>query len=179
MEKNGRVVLRDAEELSDVFPRALLEDAQRDDRTLNFTELGDAGPEPHVFYGARHELVRKYNIASQLVGVDLIVRARPEVPPPMVARRIADDRREDRRRVPPLLELTRADEIHQRAESLLDTVHGVFRRQSFLTRDGGEGAALGVKDLQQSVERVDVEFGWHGGAWSKVSTESKITRASS
>ena len=76
MEKNRGVALGDTQKLRDVFPRALVEHAQRDHGSLNLTELRHAGSEAQLFHRAHHELVGKREVTvRELERVDFVVRA--------------------------------------------------------------------------------------------------------
>src|SRR5688500_15083629 len=96
MEKNGGVIFRDSQELSHIFARPLVEHAQRDHGSLNFPKLGHARSQPQLFDGSRHDLVGKWIISvGKVESVYFLVRTGSKVTPPMIARRVAHDGRQN------------------------------------------------------------------------------------
>ncbi len=145
MEQNSGVVFGDAQELSDVFSWALLEDTQRDDSAVNLAELCHAGTKAHLLHGTLHELVGKFEVSvGQLECFDCIVGTGPKMTATMIARRVADDGRKDGDGIAQRFELTCLDQINQRTEAFLNAVDRVFRSEPFASRHGGQGAPLGL-----------------------------------
>jgi hypothetical protein len=159
MEKNRGVVLGDTQELGHVLPGPLVENAQRDHRSLNFAELRHAGSQAQLFHRTPHEVVRKCRVSvGHVESVDFIMRSSSKVSPTLIASGVTDDRRQKRPRIALGLELTCSHQIDQGAQAFLNAVDGVFRRQPFVSRDGGQGTPLGLGGLQQPFERVLVDW---------------------
>jgi hypothetical protein len=115
-------------------------------------------------------------IIRLLVGLEWLVRASAKVTPTMIARRIADDRRDNRREVRRDVELARLYQIDDGAEPLLDTVDRVLGRQAFVAGERGESAPLGLGNPRQPVEDIVFGMRWHGCSMDKVFDSHQITR---
>ena len=117
------MILRDAQNFGDAFTGSLFEQAQRDDRTLDFAEFGDAGAEPHRVFGAGEEfLLEHVAFVGHVARLELDVRACTKVTPALVTRGVAHDRYEHGRGTCVRVDLTRLHEIEQRDERVLNAI---------------------------------------------------------
>lgn len=144
-----------AEQLRDVFARSLFEQTQGHDRALDLAELGDASAESNDVFGARDELFLKNELGvEKLVRRELVVRAGAKVPAPLIARGVAHDGDEHRRRVGRGFDSSGLHEIEQRTQRVLHAIDRFFRLEAFVTRHGRERAALGREHAREALEHV-------------------------
>jgi len=149
------VILRDAQNFGDALTGALFEQAQRDDRALDFAEFGDAGAEPHGVFGAYEEfLLQLVAFVGDVARLELDVRARAKVTAPLVARSVAHDRHEHGRGTCAGIDLARLHEIEERDERVLDAINRFLGREPFVTRHGGESPTFLVRNTRKLVEYV-------------------------
>jgi hypothetical protein len=155
MKQDSDVILRHSEQGRDVVTRSLFEKAERHDRTLDFAELGDAGAQAHGVFGSRQELLLKHEVAvDEVLLAELGVRASAKMAASLVSSGVSNDGHEDGRRVGAGVDLTRLQELEQRAERVLHAIHGFFGREPFLPGDSCEPPALPLRDAREPLEHV-------------------------
>ena len=149
------MVRRHAEELGDIFARALFEQPEGNDRALDLTELRDARAEPDRLFGARDELFLQDELGIGELGHErVVVRTRAEMAAALVPCRIAHDGDEHGAELGVRVDLSRLHEIEQRAQSLLHAIDGRLRGESFVARDRRKRAALDADEGGEALERV-------------------------
>jgi len=148
------VAARDPELGGDVLPRALFEEAERDDGTLGAAQAFDAGAEADVVFRFGEEVFGAGLWRHRHLD-EVIMRQGEVMASPAIASGILRDGRDVRK---PFAGIGRRfaamDELEARGERVLRALDGVLGAQTFAAGGGDNGASMLANKRGKCAENV-------------------------
>lgn len=159
VEQHVDVTTRDAEDSSDVFPRALFQQPEHHDRPLRSAQALYARAKAHVLLRLREQILRGRLAGRRIHVLDRIVRDGEVMTAPAIPRGVLRDRREVGRPCRRLCRrLLALEELQERRQRLLGALDRVLGGQAFPASGMNEHPAMLTDEIGQGFDGIHGAF---------------------